>query len=218
MQGYYFLNASHGGVDYTWSSIAETTAFQDGDIPLPLVVADGQYFNNSEALPTFDLPIYEISPWEFGTYDDSMYGFAPLKYLGSRFVSGALPENETCVLGFDNAGFITGTSSDIYNEGGVDISVMLTTEVIPQIPTNSTEGAELVALLTEAVTEYFSAVSSTNATVDGPAAYDPNPFYQYNTATSKFAQNTRLTVADGGEKMDKTSHSIPSSRRSEMSM
>jgi lysophospholipase len=145
----------------------------------------GQYFSNSDALPALDLLIYEFSPLEFGTYHDSIYGFAPSKYLGSRFVNSAVPENETCVLGFDNVGFVTGTSSDIY-KGGVDIAVMLTQNVIPEIPTKTIEGAELVAVLTKAVTEYFSAVSSTNSTVDGAAAYDPNLFYQYSAASSAF--------------------------------
>jgi lysophospholipase len=102
-------------------------------------------------------------------------------------------------LGFDNAEFVTGTSSDIYNEGGVDLAVMMTKNDIPLIPSNTTDDVELVALLTEAVTEYFSAVSSTNLTVDCPAAYDPNPFYQYNAVSSPFAQAARIAVVDGGE-------------------
>ncbi|CAI7660564.1 unnamed protein product [Penicillium glandicola] len=161
IEGYTFFNASQGGVDLNWSSIAKTQAFQDGDMPLPLVVADGQYSYWAANTSTQNEPIYEFSPWEFGTYDDFIYGFAPLEYLGTRFVNGIVPDNETCVRGYDNAGLVIGTSSDIWNE-----------EPFPD-------------LLSE--------------TVNGPGAYDPNPFYQYNANTSPFAQDTRLIVADGGE-------------------
>ncbi|GKZ25456.1 lysophospholipase 1 [Aspergillus brasiliensis] len=197
-EGYYFLNASHGGVDITWSSIAKTRAFQHGDMPMPLVVVDGQSFANSTDLPTDDKPIYEVSPWEFGTYDDSIYGFAPLEYLGTRFVNGEVPENETCVRGFDNAGFITGTSSDVWNEDGTDIAATLRAG-IANAPTNTTEGALEVELLTYMLEEFLSAMSTNNSVVNGPAAYEPNPFYKFNANTSPFAETTRLTVVDGGE-------------------
>lgn len=198
MEGYYFFNASHGGVDFTWSSIAKTQAFQDGDMPLPLVVVDGQFFDKSSDLPTPTEPIYEFSPWEFGTYDNSIYGFAPLEYLGTRFVNGVVPENETCVRGYDNAGFIIGTSSDVWNQQGEDIAATLR-GIIAEIPTNSSEGALEAKEFSSFLEEFLSAVSSTNSTVNGPAAYDPNPFYQYNKGSSPFAQDTRLTVVDGGE-------------------
>ncbi|OKL61876.1 hypothetical protein UA08_02278 [Talaromyces atroroseus] len=198
MQGYYFFNASDGGVDLTWSSIAKTQAFQEGVMPLPLVVVDGQYFNQSDELPTPKQPVYEISPWEFGTFDESIYGFAPLEYLGSRFVNGVVPENETCVRGFDNAGFITGTSSDIYNENGRDIAVTLN-DSISLLSSNTSEGSAMVELLSNDIQQYLSAVSSNSSRTNGPAAYDPNPFYQYNQDSSPFAHDTRLTVVDGGE-------------------
>ncbi|PYI05205.1 hypothetical protein BO78DRAFT_346155 [Aspergillus sclerotiicarbonarius CBS 121057] len=199
MEGYYFFNASHGGVDLTWSSIAKTKNFQHGEMPLPLVVVDGQYFNLSGEEPTLREPVYEFSPWEFGTYDDSIHGFAPLEYLGTRFVDGVVPENETCVRGYDNAGFITGTSSDIWNENnGYDIAATLR-GVISELSTNTTEGTEAVQMYSAVLKEFLSAVSSNSSVVNGPAAYDPNPFYQYNKDSSPFAQDTRLTVVDGGE-------------------
>ncbi|RAK90711.1 lysophospholipase phospholipase [Aspergillus costaricaensis CBS 115574] len=197
-EGYYFLNSSHGGVDIHWSSITKTQAFQHGDMPLPLVVVDGQSFADANDEPGEDKPIYEVSPWEFGTYDNNMYGFAPLEYLGTRFVNGQVPENETCVRGFDSAGFITGTSSDIWNENGADIAATLRA-AIGDVSTNTTEGALEVELLSYILEEVMGAVSSNNTATSGPAAYEPNPFYGYNANTSPFANTTRLTVVDGGE-------------------
>ncbi|PYH91600.1 FabD/lysophospholipase-like protein [Aspergillus ellipticus CBS 707.79] len=153
MEGYYFFNASHGGVNLTWSSLTKTQTLQGGDMPLPLVVVNGISFDKSNDLPTQADPIYEFTPWEFGTYDDSTYGFAPLEYLGTRFVNGVGPENETCVHGNDNAGLVIGTSSDIWNEGG-DIAADLH-RIIAEIPTNSSEGALLAKEYTTYLQEFF---------------------------------------------------------------
>ncbi|KAJ5097438.1 hypothetical protein N7456_008159, partial [Penicillium angulare] len=200
IQGYNFFNASHGGVDYTWSSIAKTESFENGDMPLPLVTMTGNYANTSTLSTSPETyPIYETTPWEWGTYDNDIYGFVPLEYLGTRFVGGVVPKNDTCVRGFDNAGFITGTSSDIWNEGGHDLVYYLKSGL--ESATSSTEKEELEAI----IKEFLSATSSTNSTINGPAAYDPNPFYQYNTATSPLAKSTTLIVQDGGE----TSENIP---------
>ncbi|KAJ5691382.1 lysophospholipase catalytic domain-containing protein [Penicillium malachiteum] len=188
----------HGGVDITWSSIAKNKAFQEADLPLPLVVLDGQSFADVESDPSMSEPIYEVTPWEFGTYDNSIYGFAPLEYLGTRFVDGKVPDNETCVRGFDNAGFITGTSSDIWNEDGDDIVAILEYEMSLLSP-NTTYGAEEIEGVEYVMKEVIYALNTTNATLVGASAFDPNPFYQYNPDTSLFAEDKRLTLVDGGE-------------------
>ncbi|KAJ5676266.1 lysophospholipase 1 [Penicillium macrosclerotiorum] len=204
IQGYNFFNASHGGVDYTWSSISKTQSFQSGDIPMPLVVMTGN-LKGTETLSSSPAryPIYETTPWEWGTYDAGIYGFAPLEYLGTRFVDGVVPDNETCVHGFDNAGFITGSSSDIWNEDGQDILYYLgvALEGYEAAMPNST----MVTFLRTAIKDFDNAASSTNSSINGPAAYDPNPFYQFNKATSPFTQTTDLIVQDGGE----TSQNVP---------
>ncbi|KAL3449610.1 lysophospholipase 1 [Aspergillus insuetus] len=204
IQGYNFFNASHGGVDYTWSSIAKTQSFQSGDMPMPLVVMTGNH-ESTETLASSPAkyPIYETTPWEWGTFDDDIYGFAPLEYLGTRFVDGVVPDNETCVRGFDNAGFITGTSSDIWNENGHDILYYL--EQALEGYEAAAPNSSMVTFLKTAIQDFDNGASSTNSSVNGPAAYDPNPFYHYNTATSPYSQTTNLIVQDGGE----TSQNVP---------
>ncbi|CAK7214713.1 Lysophospholipase 1 [Sporothrix bragantina] len=197
IQGYNFFNATDGGVDYTWSSIALTSAFQAGDMPLPLVVMTGNSASNSKEDSPPTAPIYETTPWEWGTYDNDIYGFVPLEYLGTRFVNGVVPDNETCVRGFDNAGFITGSSSDIWNENGTDI-VEEFKGYISKLNASS-PGNDEIELLELIISDFLSATSSDNSTVNGPAAYDPNPFYGYNAATSPYANDANLTVEDGGE-------------------
>jgi lysophospholipase len=171
------FNASNGGLAYTWSSIAETSAFQDGNYPMPLVVADGR--NPGELVVGSNSTVYEFNPWEFGTFDPTIYGFVPLKYLGSRFVAGSLPDNETCVAGFDSAGFIIGTSSTLFNQ------------FLLQINTTS-----LPSFVKDIFTDILFKLDRAD---DDIASYDPNPFYHYNTDSSPYAQQTELDVVDGGE-------------------
>ncbi|KAJ6079178.1 hypothetical protein N7467_008931 [Penicillium canescens] len=174
---YQMFNASNGGIDYTWSSIADTTDFQDGNYPMPLVVADGR--NPGERVVGSNSTVYEFNPWEFGTFDPTVFGFIPLKYLGSRFEGGSLPSNETCISGYDSAGFIIGTSSTLFNQ------------FILQINTTS-----LPSSLKNVFTDILTKLDKSDNDI---ASYDPNPFYQYNNDTSPYAQQEILDLVDGGE-------------------
>ncbi|OOQ89181.1 Lysophospholipase [Penicillium brasilianum] len=174
---YQMFNASDGGIEYTWSSIAETQDFIDGNYPLPLVVADGR--NPGEKVVGSNSTVYEFNPWEFGTWDPTIFGFAPLKYLGSRFVGGSLPSNESCIGGFDSAGFIIGTSSTLFNQ----FLLQLNTTSLPTFVKNI-------------FTDILEKLDKADQDI---ASYDPNPFYHYNNDTSPYALQTELDVVDGGE-------------------
>ncbi|PYH93445.1 lysophospholipase Plb1 [Aspergillus ellipticus CBS 707.79] len=174
---YQLINATDGGPSYTWSSIALTQDFQDGKMPLPLLVADGR--NPGETLVGSNSTVYEFNPWEFGSFDPSIYGFAPLEYLGSYFSNGAVPSNTTCVRGFDNAGFVLGTSSSLFNQ----FILQLNTTSIP-----STLKKILASILED--------LGDRN---DDIAIYSPNPFYGYHNATVAYETTPDLNVVDGGE-------------------
>lgn len=106
---YQLVNATDGGPAYTWSSIAEQDWFTDGSTPLPLLVSDGR--KPGEVLVSTNTTVFTFSPWELGTYDPSVYGFAPLRYVGTNFSDGSPINDDRCVEGFDNVGFVMGTSS-----------------------------------------------------------------------------------------------------------
>ncbi|RAL02836.1 uncharacterized protein BO80DRAFT_492094 [Aspergillus ibericus CBS 121593] len=174
---YQLINATDGGPSYTWSSIALTQDFKDGKMPMPLLVADGR--NPGETLIGSNSTVYEFNPWEFGSFDPSIYGFAPLEYLGSHFDNGAIPSSKPCVRGFDNAGFIMGTSSSLFNQ----FILKLNTTDIP-----STLKKVLASILAE--------LGDRN---DDIAIYSPNPFYNYRNATIDYEKTPDLNVVDGGE-------------------
>ncbi|MCJ1313776.1 Lysophospholipase 1 [Agyrium rufum] len=177
---YQLVNASDGGVDLTWSSIANDTDFAASNTPLPILVADERA--PGELLIAGNTTVYEYSPWEFGSWDPTTFGFAPLQYLGSNFTNGELTDDDTCVRGFDNVGLVMGTSSSLFN------AILLEANItgVPSIFQGAIEG-----LLND--------VGSSNEDI---ASYSPNPFYGYNTDTNVNGNETTLTMVDGGEDLE----------------
>ncbi|KAJ5935299.1 hypothetical protein N7466_004846 [Penicillium verhagenii] len=171
------FNSSQGGLDYTWSSIAKTAEFIAGDYPMPLVVADSR--TTGEIIASSYSTVFEFNPWEFGTFDPTIYAFAPLEYIGSRFENGSIASNETCVRGYDNAGFIIGTSSTLFNEA------------ITELGSNS---SSITSWAEDVLKDLFAKFDSADNDI---AAYEPNPFYGYND--DSLAQGTELDIVDGGE-------------------
>ncbi|KAL2827336.1 lysophospholipase [Aspergillus cavernicola] len=152
------VEAPKGGVDYTWSSIGSTSEFENANMPMPLVVANG--LNSGETVAGASAPIFEYNPWEFGTFDTSIYGFAPLEFLGSRFVSGSASRTSSLPFSMPN----------------------------------------MRGLFNSTIFAPFSkALTTINTTQNLRAAYDPNPFYHYNQASSSFAQQKELSLVDAGE-------------------
>lgn len=176
MLSFQFINATDGGPSYTWSSIALEDNFASGSIPMPLVVADLR--SPGEKIVGTNSTVMEFSPFEFGSWDPTIFGFAPLEYLGSRFNNGSLPQNESCVRGYDNAGFVFGTSSTLFN----DFILYVNSTGLPSVLENLITGAlNKLGKDNEDIADYV------------------NPFYNYTKNTGLVAQTETLNVVDGGE-------------------
>jgi lysophospholipase len=171
------INSTDGGPAYTWSSIALSQGFQNADTPFPVIISDERKPN--EVLIPQNTTIYEFNPFEMGTWDGSVFGFIPTKYLGSNFTAGSIPTNEKCTVGYDNGGFIMGTSSTLFNQ------------ILLQV--NSTS---LPSIFENALNLLVRDLGLNNEDI---ADYSPNPFYQYNRDTNPSANNNTLTLVDGGE-------------------
>ncbi|KAA8648966.1 hypothetical protein EYZ11_005365 [Aspergillus tanneri] len=174
---YQLINATEGGPSYTWSSIALTNSFKKADMPMPLLVADGR--NPGELVISSNATVYEFNPWEFGSFDPTVFGFAPLEYLGSPFNGGSLSTSTKCVRGFDNAGFVMGTSSSLFNQFFLQI--------------NSTS---LPGFFKSTIKDILKEIGEDD---DDIAAYTPNPFYNWSRETSPVANDKELDIVDGGE-------------------
>lgn len=171
------INATDGGPAYTWSSISLAQDFQDANTPFPILVADARA--PGETLIPGNTTIYEFNAFEMGTWDPTAYGFIPMEYLGTNFTAGNVPANDQCVVGFDNAGFIMGTSSSLFNQFLLNLN-----------------GTSIPQSLRDILSSILNTLSSENNDI---ADYTPNPFFHYNPETNPSANSSRLTLVDGGE-------------------
>ncbi|KAL9084882.1 MAG: hypothetical protein Q9165_007835 [Trypethelium subeluteriae] len=172
------VNASNGGPAYTFSSIADDPDFQTGNSPMPILVSDGR--SPGQLIVSNNATVYEFNPWELGSFDPTLFGFAPLRYVGSNFSGGSIPDKEQCVRGFDNAGFVMGTSSSLFNQFFLQI--------------NDTAGVP--SILKSALNSILSSVSADDNDI---ASWEPNPFFGFNNDTNENANSNQLTLVDGGE-------------------
>ncbi|KAL4962088.1 lysophospholipase family protein [Aspergillus stella-maris] len=174
---YQLVNAPNGGQSYTWSSIALGQNFRDADMPMPILVADGRF--PGELVISSNATVYEFNPWEFGSFDPTVFGFAPLEYLGSTFDNGTVSENGTCVRGYDNAAFIMGTSSSLFNQFFLQL-----------------DDTGLPDFLTNVIGDVLQEIGEDDNDI---AVYSPNPFYGWLPEYTAYAEEENLDVVDGGE-------------------
>lgn len=174
---YQLINATGGGPGYTFSSIAISQPFLDADSPFPILVADARA--PGETLIPGNATVYEFNAFEMGSWDPTTYGFVPTQYLGTNFTAGQVPNNDRCVIGFDNAGYVMGTSSSLFNQFLLNI--------------NETGLPDSLKGL------FTSILTGLGEDENDIADYTPNPFFQYNPQTNLAANETRLTLVDGGE-------------------
>lgn len=143
---------------------------------MPIIIADerapGQLMIPSNAT------IFEFNPWEIGSYDPTIRAFAPLKFIGSNFSGGALLDHETCFTGFDNIGYVIGTSSSLFNTFYLQI--------------NNTDAPQRVK---DSISNILLQIGQENNDI----SHWPNPFYGFHNETNLNAQSKTLSLVDGGE-------------------
>lgn len=174
---YQLINAVDGGPTYTFSSIAEWSNFTDADTPMPILVADER--RPDTTIISLNSTVLEFNPWEMGSFDPTIYGFAPTRYVGSNFSDGSVPSDGHCVRGFDQYGFVMGTSSSLFN------SFLLQNISSDSVPD----------FVLDMVTSIMTSIGDDNNDI---AAWKPNPFYKYNGGTNANADEEQLTLVDGG--------------------
>ncbi|KAL7274818.1 Lysophospholipase 1 [Rhizina undulata] len=171
-----FFDWKNGGPAVTFSSIALTTEYTDAEMPFPILVAAGRLPDTTEV--DGNSVVFEFNPLELGTFDERVHAFTNLEYIGSAVTDGVPNVSGECVRGFDNAGFILSTSSNIFSEFFADIEAEISSTPLDDL-----------------LTEALSNVSATHVDV---ANYNPNPFYGVSKTSNPFASATDITMVDGG--------------------
>lgn len=163
--GYALLEQAQGGVADTISGLTRQSGFTSSSVPFPILTGVGVDGTGGQCYPNNTVPIYELTPYEFGSWDTGIDSFTAMQYIGSR--------NNQCVTGYDNLGYIMGTSSDVLN--GVCLA----------IPDSITAGIQDI---TNALEDLLNI--SRSADTRALLAPYPNPFA---------SEPTELDLADGGE-------------------
>ncbi|ROT43641.1 hypothetical protein SODALDRAFT_269732 [Sodiomyces alkalinus F11] len=191
---YQLVNATDGGPAYTFSSIANSPHFRDAEAPFPILVADGRA--PGERIISLNATVYEFNPFEIGSWDPTTYGFAPLRWLASNFTDGTVGrggggldddnrDDNNCVRGFDQIGFVMGTSSSLFNQ------------IILQNTTAAAADTPVPSFVVDAIESILRRLDRNENDI---AQYEPNPFYRWNpTGQSHNADARQLSLVDGGE-------------------
>ena len=174
----FFPGLDDGGDALTWSTLQDVDVFKNYEMPFPIVVADGR--TPGTYVISGNSTVFEFNPFEMGSWDPAVYQFSQVKYLGTEVKDGKPSLNGKCIGGFDNAGFIMGTSSSLFNQ------------FILQINTTS-----LSSTIKSLLTSILQDLSNDDNDI---AVYKPNPFKDSDVAGSKsIASNDTLYLCDGGE-------------------
>lgn len=165
-----FIANGNGGENLTWSGIRNMSTFESHDMPYPIIVANGR--TPGTVIINENSTVFEMSPYEIGSWDPSLNSFYDMQYLGST--------EDQCVTNFDNAGFIMATSSSLFNA------------LILQLGQS-----ELNLLVKKALDAILSRFSDSEVDI---ALYEPNPFLNYaDSGVKAITDNETLFLADGGE-------------------
>jgi lysophospholipase len=173
----FFADSSHGGAALTFSGMQEFDAFKGAEMPMPISIAVGRA--PTSRIISLNSTVFEFNPFEMGSWDPSLNAFTNLTYLGSD-VSNGQPTSDVCVMGFDNAGFVMGTSSSLFNQ------------FLLQLNTTGITGGVYTLI--------HRFLSNLDEDYDDVALYHPNPFYATNYASLQtIVQDPFLYLVDGGE-------------------
>ncbi|KAG5362794.1 Lysophospholipase 3 [Yarrowia sp. B02] len=211
-----FLPDSRGGQGTTWSDVQLTPQFMNASVPFPIMVAIGRVpseSNSTYMISPLWSTLFEMTPFEFGSWNPSLNAFTDTRYLGSSLYNGTpannvtlepVPSNEpVCVLGYDNAGFMAGTSSSVFNDPFENMGI--DQDFIRELFTG------IISALENFNSSYWDNIFSFENTTAPEtdltwrdadyAIFSPNPFlgFETNASTDKFLEANHLFLADGGE-------------------
>lgn len=195
---YHFLNQTNTSNFYDagphnegtlFSSIRLASNFQNNSMPVPILVTTSrvseqqQITNDSTSVIPLENTGFEITPFSFGSFQPTLSAYIPIEYLGTELSNGQPQNSSACVNGFENAGFMMGSSASLFNA-----------------VQSSFAGAAFANL----ITSLLQAVSSLDPSSDSVSlvANYPNSFGNFTPEggyTFESSGNEILQITDGGE-------------------
>lgn len=81
-----------------------------------MIVADARPFrSNDTGILDLKATVYEITPLELASYDPGLSAGMNMTYVGTHLRDGRPDTGTSCVVGFDQVGFVMGTSASLFN-------------------------------------------------------------------------------------------------------
>lgn len=175
---YQFLtNKKDYGAGYRFSDLMNETNFRNHYAPFPILLAVGRVPDTN--IVNLNSTVFSLTPFEVGSESPYLNSFVATRSIGTLLDNG-LPQNSTCISGFDNAGFFMGTSSSLFN------AIIL-----------SIDNATLPDFLKEFINEtIIDPIVKSNIDV---AKYNPNAFYNSEDPQTSIESSKTLYLVDGGE-------------------
>lgn len=115
--GYNGVGGPGGGDNVTWSGITTQSSFTSAEAPFPLLTLADTPAARGQCYPKPSDPVWEVSPFEFGSWDPAVKAFFPTQYLGTAMEKDHPVYQNKCTEGFDNIGLFIGISSNILTVG-----------------------------------------------------------------------------------------------------
>jgi len=183
---YQLVKGHDAGVSTTLSSITKFFNWTSHAVPFQVITSLGVKTRLGEGLPGPNATTYKFTPYEFGSWDSNVSGFAPTKYLGTSMKNGK-PSGWICTTNYDNLGLVLGTSSNLFN---------FACFAAPESKNSTDDIQESISALVNEVHKV--------STEDIYARYD-NPFYKWQSPSgtpnpaNNVASQKDLSLMDGGE-------------------
>ncbi|KAI5970293.1 SPO1 [Candida margitis] len=186
-----------------------SNSFKSFEQPFPIIGAiakdpsdnDTKSSDPLQKLSSLTSSSFEITPFEFGSWDLSINAMINIEYLGSKLENGKPKSVDAngkmmCKSGFDNVGFLTGTSSSLFNH------------VFKFMFNYFAENQSDIISSIENILKFFG-LSNGNDGMFGRtpqahpdhAVYSPNPFWKFSSGgqQGQLSLNKDLYLVDGGD-------------------
>ncbi|KAL5528334.1 hypothetical protein ACEPAF_7470 [Sanghuangporus sanghuang] len=184
----FFTNDSSHGAGQLWSRIPEIPSFQQHLTPFPLIVVNSRPVgSNLTTVLTPEPIVYEVTPAEFGSWDPNLSAMVNLTYAGTHFSNGQPPNDTSCVTGFDQAGFVMGTSASLFNQ-----ILDFAHNELQDFSNN--DASSLLYVLSRQLTEVRTRADD--------VANWPNPFQSLKPDTFEDSNSTWLDLIDGSSNLE----------------
>lgn len=172
---YQMFNGTEGGIEKRFSDIRDDPKFLAGEVPFPVSVADRR--NIGDQIIDLNSTVFEFNPFEIGSWDPNTYQFADLRYVGTMLKDSSPVDEESCVVGYDQMGFMIGTSATLFNQFILQIN-----------------GTGISGKVYDLAHSILSDLSEDNNDI---SIFRPNPFYDIGDYVD--SDRETLTLVDGGE-------------------